>query len=159
MFLSLAPGVGGSQVLVPQKVSAVLGKNVTLGCSVEVEANLSFTQSSWERRLPTGSVTVAVYNPVFGISIPPDYVRRLSFRSPSSHDATIVLEDVGFTDIGVYTCKVATFPLGNTQASTTVSVLGKNVHVFACVCVCVQHTFCKCMYVCVCLANSVLVRF
>nr|XP_046159996.1 nectin-3-like protein isoform X2 [Oncorhynchus gorbuscha] len=116
-------GVGGSQVLVPQKVSAVLGKNVTLGCSVEVEANLSFTQSSWERRLPTGSVTVAVYNPVFGISIPPDYVRRLSFLSPSSHDATIVLEDVGFTDIGVYTCKVATFPLGNTQASTTVSVL------------------------------------
>uniref|UniRef100_A0A8C8LLJ1 Nectin cell adhesion molecule 3 n=1 Tax=Oncorhynchus tshawytscha TaxID=74940 RepID=A0A8C8LLJ1_ONCTS len=91
-------GVGGSQVLVPQK-------------------------SSWERRLPTGSVTVAVYNPVFGISIPPDYVRRLSFRSPSSHDATIVLEDVSFTDIGVYTCKVATFPLGNTQASTTVSVL------------------------------------
>ncbi|XP_029547366.1 nectin-3-like protein isoform X1 [Salmo trutta] len=116
-------GVGGSQVLVPQKVSAVLGKNVTLGCSVEVEANLSLTQSSWERRLPTGSVTVAVYNPVFGISIPPDYVRRLSFRSPSSHDATIVLEDVGFADIGVYTCKVATFPLGNTQASTTVSVL------------------------------------
>uniref|UniRef100_A0A4W5LTL2 Nectin cell adhesion molecule 3 n=1 Tax=Hucho hucho TaxID=62062 RepID=A0A4W5LTL2_9TELE len=124
MFLLYSlTGVGGSQVLVPQKVSAVLGKNVTLGCSVEVEANLSLTQSSWERRLPTGSVTVAVYNPVFGISIPPDYVRRLSFRSPSSHDATIVLEDVGFADIGVYTCKVATFPLGNTQASTTVSVL------------------------------------
>lgn len=129
--------------MVPQKVSAVLGKNVTLGCSVEVEANLSLTQSSWERRLPTGSVTVAVYNPVFGISIPPDYVRRLSFRSPSSHDATIVLEDVGFADIGVYTCKVATFPLGNTQASTTVSVLGKNLHVSVCntpfvnVCMCV----------------------
>ncbi|XP_056140232.1 nectin-3-like protein, partial [Lampris incognitus] len=116
-------GVWGSQVVVPQKVNAVLGKNVTLECRVEVGVNLSLTQSSWERRLPSGSVTVAVYHPQFGISIPPEFVHRLYFRSPSSHDATIVLEDVGFADVGVYTCKVATFPLGNTQASTTVSVL------------------------------------
>lgn len=114
----------GSQVVVPPKVNAVLGKNVTLSCRVQVDTNLSLTQSSWERKLPTGWVTMAVYNPMFGISIPPEYERRLSFRSPSMHDATIVLEDVGFADIGVYTCKVATFPLGNTQASTTVSVLG-----------------------------------
>ncbi|KAM3869280.1 nectin-3-like protein [Diretmus argenteus] len=112
-----------SQVVVPKKVSAVLGKNVTLECTIEVGTNLTLTQSSWERRLPTGSVTVAVYNPDFGISIPTEFAHRLFFRSPSSHDATIMLRDVGFADIGVYTCKVATFPLGNTQASTTVSVL------------------------------------
>ncbi|XP_056450900.1 nectin-3-like protein [Gadus chalcogrammus] len=112
-----------SQVLVPQKVNAVLGKNVTLECQVEVGTNLSLTQSSWERRLPTGAVTVAVYNPLFGISVPPEYAGRLTFRSPSSHDATILLSDVGFSDMGVYTCKVATFPLGNTQAATTVNVL------------------------------------
>ncbi|CAL8281498.1 unnamed protein product [Arctogadus glacialis] len=112
-----------SQVLVPQKVNAVLGKNVTLECRVEVGTNLSLTQSSWERRLPTGAVTVAVYNPLFGISVPPEYEGRLTFRSPSSHDATILLSDVGFSDMGVYTCKVATFPLGNTQAATTVNVL------------------------------------
>ncbi|XP_041657897.1 nectin-3-like protein [Cheilinus undulatus] len=116
-------GVWGSQVLVPDRVNAVLGKNVTLECRVEVGTNLTLTQSSWERRLPTGSVTVAVYNPRFGISIPPEYIQRLYFRSPSSHDATIVLENVGFADVGMYTCKVATFPLGNTQASTTVNVL------------------------------------
>ncbi|XP_030294829.1 nectin-3-like protein isoform X2 [Sparus aurata] len=116
-------GVWGSQVVVPKRVNAVLGKNVTLECRVEVGANLTLTQSSWERRLPSGSVTVAVYNPHFGISIPPEYKQRLYFRSPSSHDATIVLENVGFSDVGIYTCKVATFPLGNTQASTTVNVL------------------------------------
>ncbi|XP_030009133.1 nectin-3-like protein isoform X2 [Sphaeramia orbicularis] len=116
-------GVWSSQVVVPQRVSAVLGKNVTLECKVEVGTNLTLTQSSWERRLPSGSVTVAVYNPRFGISIPPEFGHRLYFRSPSSHDATIILENVGFADVGVYTCKVATFPLGNTQASTTVSVL------------------------------------
>uniref|UniRef100_A0A8B9JF30 Nectin cell adhesion molecule 3 n=1 Tax=Astyanax mexicanus TaxID=7994 RepID=A0A8B9JF30_ASTMX len=123
ILLCTVSGVCGSQVMVPPKVSAVLGKNVTLGCRIQVDSNLSLTQSSWERKLPTGSITLAVYNPMFGISIPPEYIRRLSFRSPSTHDATIVLEDVGFADIGIYTCKVATFPLGNTQASTTVSVL------------------------------------
>lgn len=114
----------------PKRVSAVLGKNVTLECRVEVGTNLTLTQSSWERRLPSGSVTVAVYNPEFGTSIPPEFIHRLYFRSPSSHDATIVLENVGFSDVGIYTCKVATFPLGNTQASTTVNVLGKCVSLF-----------------------------
>ncbi|XP_076024772.1 nectin-3-like protein [Genypterus blacodes] len=123
LLLCSITGAWGSQVVVPQRVNAVLGKNVTLECRVEVGANLTLTQSSWERRLPTGSVTVAVYNPQFGISIPPEFIHRLYFRSPSSHDATIVLEDVGFADVGIYTCKVATFPLGNTQASTTVNVL------------------------------------
>ena len=52
-------GVWTSQVVVPHKVNAVLGKNVTLGCRVEVGSNLSLTQSTWERRLPSGSVTVA----------------------------------------------------------------------------------------------------
>ncbi|KAG7223289.1 hypothetical protein INR49_015645 [Caranx melampygus] len=121
--LSISNRVWCSQVVVPQRVSAVLGKNVTLECRVEVGANLTLTQSSWERRLPSGSVTVAVYNPRFGISIPPEFGHRLYFRSPSSHDATIILENVGFADVGIYTCKVATFPLGNNQASTTVNVL------------------------------------
>nr|XP_029131907.1 nectin-3-like protein [Labrus bergylta] len=97
-----------------------------IGLQVEVGTNLTLTQSSWERRLPSGSVTVAVYTPRFGISIPPEFIHRLYFRSPSSHDATIVLENVGFADVGIYTCKVATFPLGNTQASTTVNVLAES---------------------------------
>lgn len=119
-------GVWASEVVVPQRVNAVLGKNMTLECGVEVGTNLTLTQSSWERRLPSGSVTVAVYNPRYGIFIPPEFINRLHFRSPSSYDATITLENVGFSDVGIYTCKVATFPLGNTQASTTVNVLGED---------------------------------
>ncbi|XP_053703848.1 nectin-3-like protein isoform X3 [Synchiropus splendidus] len=123
LVLCCLADVQSSQVIVPKSVSAILGKNVTLECGVEVGSNLTLTQSSWERRLPTGSTTVAVYNPRYGISISKEFIGRLFFRSPSSHDATIVLQNVGFSDIGIYTCKVATFPLGNTQASTTVSVL------------------------------------
>ena len=109
----------------PERVDAVLGKNITLGCRVEVGANLTLTQSSWERRLPSGTITLAVFNPEYGISIADAYERRVSFVNPSTGDASIMLEGVGFADIGSYTCKVATFPLGNTQASTTVNILGR----------------------------------
>ncbi|XP_063350132.1 nectin-3-like protein [Pelmatolapia mariae] len=119
----LTVGVSSNQVVVPEKVNAVLGKNITLGCRIEVGPSLSFTQSSWERRLPSGTITLAVFNPEFGTSYSSQYEKRISFVSPSIRDATITLEGVDFTDIGSYTCKVATFPLGNTQASTYVNVL------------------------------------
>ncbi|XP_030601310.1 nectin-3-like protein isoform X3 [Archocentrus centrarchus] len=118
-----ASGVSSNQIVVPEKVNAVLGKNITLGCRIEVGPNLSFTQSSWERRLPSGTITLAVFNPQFGTSYSSEYVKRISFVSPSIRDATITLEGVDFRDIGSYTCKVATFPLGNNQASTYVNVL------------------------------------
>ncbi|XP_047451003.1 nectin-3-like protein isoform X2 [Mugil cephalus] len=116
-------GVSSNQVVVPATVTAVLGRNITLGCRIEVGSNLSLTQSSWERRLPSGTITLAVFNPQFGTSYSSQYGKRISFVSPSIQDATINLEGVGFADIGSYTCKVATFPLGNTQASTYVDVL------------------------------------
>ncbi|KAG9348501.1 hypothetical protein JZ751_002237 [Albula glossodonta] len=115
--------VHGKQVEVQETVNAVLGKNITLSCRIQIGPDLSLTQSSWERRLPSGTVTLAVFNPEFGISIATEYEKRLAYQSPSAHDATIVLEDVGFADSGVYTCKVATFPLGNSQSSTIVSVM------------------------------------
>lgn len=114
---------GCNQVTVPERINAVLGRNITLSCRIEVGSNLSLTQSSWERRLPSGTVTLAVFNPEYGTSVSPEYSRRVSFVSPSVRDATITLEGVGFDDIGSYTCKVATFPLGNTQASTYVNIL------------------------------------
>ncbi|XP_031719425.1 nectin-3-like protein isoform X1 [Anarrhichthys ocellatus] len=120
-FYGLTSGVSSNQVLVPEKVNAVLGKNITLGCRIEVGSNL--TQSSWERRLPSGTITLAVFNPELGTYIPPDFTKRISFVSPSVRDATITIEGAGFADVGSYTCKVVTFPLGNTQASTYVNVL------------------------------------
>ncbi|XP_032401206.1 nectin-3-like protein isoform X2 [Xiphophorus hellerii] len=117
-----AAGVSSNQVVVPDKVNAVLGKNITLGCKILVEPNLSLTQISWERRLPSGPITLAVFNPEYGTSYALEYGKRISFVSPSIRDATIIIEGVGFADIGSYTCKVATFPLGNTQASTFVNV-------------------------------------
>lgn len=121
----LSAGVSSNQVVVPEKVNAVLGKNITLSCRIEVGHNLSLTQSSWERRLPSGTTTLAVFHPDYGTSIPSEYEGRVSFVSPSKRDATITIRAASFADIGSYICKVATFPLGNSQASTYVNVFGK----------------------------------
>lgn len=122
--MCLTAGACSNEVVVPEQVQVVLGKNATLSCRVDVGANLSLTQSSWERSLPMGSVTVAVFNPQFGVSISEEYVNRVRFLNPSVKDASIVLEGVGFADIGSYICKVVTFPLGNSQASTVVEIMG-----------------------------------
>ncbi|XP_059370701.1 nectin-3-like protein isoform X1 [Carassius carassius] len=123
LLLSVCTGVWANKVVVPEQVTAVLGKNVTLTCRVEVSTNLSLTQSSWERRLPSGTVTLAVFNPQYGTSIADEYSKRVHFIKTSVRDVSIVLQGVGFADIGTYTCKVVTFQLGNMQASTTVDIM------------------------------------
>lgn len=123
-ILSPTAGTCRNNVLVPAHVQVLRGKNATLSCRVDVGANLSLTQSSWERSLPLGSVTLAVFNPQFGISISEEYTNRVNFLNPSVEDASIVLVGVGFADIGSYVCKVVTFPLGNSQASTVVDIMG-----------------------------------
>nr|XP_057936776.1 nectin-3-like protein [Doryrhamphus excisus] len=117
------PGVNSNLLVVPAKVDAVLGKNITLSCRIEAPPDLILIQSSWEHQRPSGKEILAVFHTEFGTSISADYSKRISFVSPSVHDASITLEGVDFADIGLYTCKVSTFPLGNTQASTYVNVL------------------------------------
>ncbi|MCJ8739888.1 hypothetical protein PDJAM_G00052430 [Pangasius djambal] len=123
LLLFIFIGVCSNEVMVPEHIQVVLGKNATLSCKVHVATNLSLTQSSWERILPMGSATVAVFNPQFGISISEEYINRVHFLNPSVEDASIVLEGVGFADIGSYICKVVTFPLGNSQASTVIDIM------------------------------------
>ncbi|XP_017206634.3 nectin-3-like protein isoform X2 [Danio rerio] len=122
-LFSACDGVWSNQVVVPAQVTSVLGKNVTLSCRMEMSSNLSLTQSSWERHLPSGIITLAVFNPVYGTSVADEYSRRVHFLKPSVHDVSIVLQGVGFADIGMYTCKMVTFELGNMQASTNVDVM------------------------------------
>lgn len=131
--------------MVHEKMNAVLGKNITLSCRINIGSNISLTQSSWVRLLSSGTITLAVYNPEDGTFIPQEYARRVSFVAPSVRDATIVITGASFADIGTYICKVATFPLGNTQASTYVNVLGKiylqHYYFFCCCCTVVLSLF------------------
>ncbi|XP_072119619.1 nectin-3-like protein isoform X2 [Mobula birostris] len=120
-MLVLVSGALASPVAVDQKISAILGKNVTLKCFVTVKENV--TQISWEKQERGTTDTVAVFHPKYGISIQGDYSGRAEFTNPSSKDATIVITKVRFSDSGNYICKVVTFPLGNYQETSTVTVI------------------------------------
>ncbi|KAM4047299.1 nectin-3 isoform 1-T1 [Anomaloglossus baeobatrachus] len=101
--------------------TAVWGKNITLKCLIEV--NETITQISWEKVIGKNVQTIAVQHPLYGISFQESYQNRTTFKNTSLHDATIVINHVDFPDAGEYICKAVTFPLGNVQSSTTVTVL------------------------------------
>ncbi|KAM6225954.1 nectin-3-like [Porphyrio hochstetteri] len=108
--------------IVDPHVTAVLGKKVTLKCIIDVNGT-TIAQVSWEKMHGKSSQTIAVHHPEYGIAVQGEYQGRVSFKTCSLTDETIILKNVSFSDAGKYICKAVTFPLGNTQSSTTVTVL------------------------------------
>uniref|UniRef100_K7F9G3 Ig-like domain-containing protein n=1 Tax=Pelodiscus sinensis TaxID=13735 RepID=K7F9G3_PELSI len=107
--------------IVDPHVTAVWGKNVTLKCIIEINGKI--IQTSWEKVHGKSTRTIAVLHPEYGFSVQGEYQGRVSFKNYSRTNATIILNNISFSDSGEYVCKAVTFPLGNVQASTTVTVL------------------------------------
>ncbi|XP_053562918.1 nectin-3 isoform X1 [Bombina bombina] len=120
LLLCRVYGCFAGPVHVDPHVTAVWGKNVTLKCLIEV--NETITQFSWEKIIGKGAQTLAVYHPRFGTSFQESYQERTTFRNHSLYDATIIISNIDFSDSGEYICKAVTFPLGNVQSSTTMTV-------------------------------------
>ncbi|XP_044857120.1 nectin-3-like [Mauremys mutica] len=114
-------GVLAKPVVEPH-VMAVWGKNVTLKCIIEISGTI--TQISWEKMHGKSKQTIAVHHPKYGFAAQGEYQGRVSFKNNSLTDATITLHNISFSDSGEYVCKAVTFPLGNAESSTTVTVLG-----------------------------------
>lgn len=125
LWIALFLGALAGPIVDPH-VTAVWGKNVELKCVIDV--NETITQVSWEKIHGKSSHTIAVHHPEYGISIQREYEGKASFKKYSLTDATIILTNVSFADAGEYICKAVTFPLGNTQSTTTVTVLGKSTY-------------------------------
>ncbi|XP_042298873.1 nectin-3-like isoform X3 [Sceloporus undulatus] len=107
--------------VVDPHVRAVWGKNVTLKCIIDI--NETLTQITWEKIQGKSAPTIAVHHPEYGFSVQGEYQGRVSLKNTSLTDASIILENVTFSDSGEYVCKAATFPLGNSQSTTSVTVL------------------------------------
>nr|XP_045004358.1 nectin-3 [Jaculus jaculus] len=121
LLCSRPGGALAGPIIVEPHVTAVWGKNVSLKCLIEV--NETITQVSWEKVHGKTTQTVAVHHPQYGFSVQGEYQGRVLFKNYSLHDATITLHNIGFSDSGKYICKAVTFPLGNAQSSTAVTVL------------------------------------
>ncbi|XP_030403459.1 nectin-3-like [Gopherus evgoodei] len=107
--------------VVERHVTAVWGKNVTLKCMIEISGTI--IQISWEKIHGKSKQTIAVLHPEEGFAPQREYQGRVSLKNNSLTDATIILHNISFSDSGEYVCKAVTFPLGNTESSTTVTVL------------------------------------
>nr|XP_020665528.1 nectin-3 isoform X2 [Pogona vitticeps] len=121
LFLSLLCCGALAGPVVDPHVKAVWGKNVTLKCIIDI--NETLTQITWEKIHGKSVQTIAVHHPEYGFSVQGEYQGRVSLKNTSHTDASIILANVTFSDSGEYVCKAVTFPLGNSQSSTTVSVL------------------------------------
>ncbi|XP_059573204.1 nectin-3-like [Alligator mississippiensis] len=109
--------------IVDPYIAAVWGKNVTLKCTIDM--NETMIQISWEKLHGKSAETIVVYHPEYGFSVQREYHGRVSFKTSSFSDITIVLNNVSFSDAGKYICKVVTFPLGNAESLTTVTVIAE----------------------------------
>nr|XP_028582569.1 nectin-3 isoform X1 [Podarcis muralis] len=106
---------------VDPRVRAVWGKSVTLKCIIDI--NETLTQITWEKMHGKTPQTIAVHHPDYGFSVQGEYQGRVFLKNASLTDASIILTNITFSDSGEYVCKAATFPLGSSQSSTTVTVL------------------------------------
>ncbi|XP_059954838.1 nectin-3 isoform X2 [Mesoplodon densirostris] len=121
LIIYMTCGALAGPVIVEPHVTAVWGKNVSLKCLIE--GNETITQILWEKIHGKSAQTVAVHHPQYGFSVQGEYQGRVLFKNYSLNDATITLHNIGFSDSGQYICKAVTFPLGNAQSSTIVTVL------------------------------------
>lgn len=120
LFFSHSGALAGPKV--DPRVRAVWGKSVTLKCIIDI--NETLTQITWEKMHGKTPQTIAVHHPDYGFSVQGEYQGRVFLKNASLTDASIILTNITFSDSGEYVCKAATFPLGSSQSSTTVTVLG-----------------------------------
>ncbi|XP_038669371.1 nectin-1-like [Scyliorhinus canicula] len=126
IFLHIWSVCNAQNVKVEPNVFGYVGMQAVLRCQfVDPDNSLQVTQVTWMKD-PAGSKTnLAVYNPDLGTHYPTDTAGRIHFRLPSIKDATLEIERLEMGDDGVYSCEFATYPDGNQEAATNLTILAK----------------------------------
>uniref|UniRef100_A0A3Q3X7Y6 Nectin cell adhesion molecule 3 n=1 Tax=Mola mola TaxID=94237 RepID=A0A3Q3X7Y6_MOLML len=120
--VSLA-AVCGTPVVAPPRVNAVLGKNMTLECRTRASPNHILVECHWVRSLSSGTDTFATYSQEYGIFISSKYAKRMHFRLLTRNDASIIVQNVSFSDAGIYTCVLNMYQQGIFKVPVAVAVL------------------------------------
>ncbi|XP_076865695.1 PVR cell adhesion molecule related 2 like isoform X2 [Brachyhypopomus gauderio] len=127
VFLLFCQVARGQRVQVLPDVEAYANESVNLRCEFTNAGATKLTQVSWIFEATEGQrENIAVFNPMYGQSFPQSTFKdRVQFSQPSLENPSITINKVRMSDAGKYTCEYATYPSGNEQGTTTLTMLAK----------------------------------
>ncbi|XP_072325084.1 nectin-2-like isoform X2 [Scyliorhinus torazame] len=126
IFLHIWSVCNAQNVKVEPNVYGYVGRQAVLRCQfIDPDNALQVTQVTWMKDPASSKINLAVYNPELGTHYPTDTAGRIHFRLPSIKDATLEIERLEMGDDGVYSCEFATYPDGNQEATTNLTILAK----------------------------------
>lgn len=127
-ILLAAHGVGAQKVRVEEAVEAYPTESVDLSCQfIDRGGRTKLTQVSWIWEPTEGQRdNIAVFHPIYGKSFPNlSFQNRVVFLHDTLENPSIRISDLRMSDAGRYTCEYATYPSGNEQGTTTLTMLAK----------------------------------
>ncbi|XP_029369577.1 PVR cell adhesion molecule related 2 like isoform X3 [Echeneis naucrates] len=121
-------GIAAQKVRVEEELEAYPTESVELRCQfIDGGGRTKLTQVSWIWEPTDGQRdNIAVYHPMYGQSFPnTDFKDRVVFLHNSLENPSIRISNLRMSDAGRYTCEYATYPSGNEQGTTTLTMLAK----------------------------------
>ncbi|XP_077192766.1 nectin-2 isoform X2 [Paroedura picta] len=127
LLCCLLAAVLAQRVKVQHEVTGYVGQEVTLPCNfINTSREIKVSQVTWVKETSGRKQNVAVYHPDHGPSYPMEKGSgRIRFWAQSLQDATLVIGPLRMSDEGTYTCEFATYPLGNEDGITRLTILAK----------------------------------
>lgn len=120
--------VGLSQMVrVRTEVTGRVGEEAVLPClfPTSASADTKVSQVTWMKESGGRKQNVAVYLPEHKPNFPLENSGRIRFLNVSLQDATLVIQPLRMSDEGIYICEFATYPYGNQDGFTTLSILAR----------------------------------
>ncbi|XP_053190026.1 PVR cell adhesion molecule related 2 like [Scomber japonicus] len=124
----MPPGNSAQKVRVEEELEAYPTESVDLRCQfIDGGGRTKLTQVSWIWEPIDGQRdNIAVFHPTYGQSFPnPAFRDRVVFLHRTLENPSIRISNLKMSDAGRYTCEYATYPSGNEQGTTTLTMLAK----------------------------------
>ncbi|XP_069797267.1 nectin-4-like isoform X2 [Narcine bancroftii] len=122
VLLLIPSGILVLELQVDLRTVATLGGSAHLRCVYQGVAQV--TQVTWDKLTELGWQMVAVRSGVHGSRTHPFYGSRARFLQPGDQpDASLLIQPLALADSGNFRCKVFTFPAGNFEGDTWLTVL------------------------------------
>ncbi|XP_073335890.1 uncharacterized protein [Pagrus major] len=119
LLASIIQGFQDLKVFHYEKMEAVVGQAVALPCTINTSLNLKIVNIEWSKNLHE-ITKLAVYSQGHGEHLFwPNVSIQIDNKTLGSH---LYLRGVSKWDSGVYTCEMATFPLGSIRRETQLEV-------------------------------------